>query len=220
MPYNVLAADGDGTLLTKKKLEPSVAKALDRFRASGGNVILVTTERAEEIHGLADLAHFDLVVGENGALIFNPATRHERLLCEPPSERLKAALRAEGVDPLEEGRVIITMRVDQEAIVRSVVDRMEIATQIVRDRDYLYLSPTGVTKGTGLYAALEELQRKPAETIGIGDAESDVPLLEACGMAVAVANAVPSILPHAQWVTKSPEGTGVVEALERFAYQS
>ena len=42
---------------------------------------------------------FDLVVAENGGLLYEPATGRERALAEPPPETLVSALRAAGADP-------------------------------------------------------------------------------------------------------------------------
>jgi haloacid dehalogenase-like hydrolase len=48
--------------------------------------------------------------------------------------------------------------------------------------------PAGVTKATGLAAALHTLGRSPHNLVGVGDAENDHAFLRLCECAVAVAN--------------------------------
>ena len=75
--------------------------------------------------------------------------------------------------------------------------------------------PAGVTKATGLASALEELNVAADRTVGVGDAENDNALLSACGMAVAVANATPSLKAEADVVTAGSHGAGVEELIDR-----
>jgi hydroxymethylpyrimidine pyrophosphatase-like HAD family hydrolase len=52
-------------------------------------------------------------------------------------------------------------------------------------------------------------------TIGIGDAENDEALLHACGLSVAVANALPAVKEHADIVTTGGHGAGLQELIAR-----
>jgi 3-deoxy-D-manno-octulosonate 8-phosphate phosphatase (KDO 8-P phosphatase) len=47
-------------------------------------------------------------------------------------------------------------------------------------------------------------------TAFVGDDLSDVPAMGVCGLAVAVANAHPQVVPYAQWQTRRPGGDGAV----------
>jgi hypothetical protein len=74
--------------------------------------------------------------------------------------------------------------------------------------------PAGVSKGTGLFEALGDLGISRHNTVGIGDAENDHSLLEACELGVAVSNAVESLKAHADVVLKDPAGAGVLGFLK------
>jgi hydroxymethylpyrimidine pyrophosphatase-like HAD family hydrolase len=76
--------------------------------------------------------------------------------------------------------------------------------------------PSNVTKLTGLVPALADLGVLPEQTIGVGDAENDQVFLRACGLSVAVANALPAVQEMADIVTKQPRGAGVSELIERW----
>ena len=59
-------------------------------------------------------------------------------------------------------------------------------------------------------AVIERLGCHWEEVVCIGDDVTDIPLLEAAGMGVAVADARPQVREAADWVTPSPGGRGAV----------
>ena len=83
----------------------------------------------------------------------------------------------------------------------------------MRNRGELMIVPAGVTKGTGLIEALDDLGLSRHNAIGVGDAENDHSLLDACEVGVAVANAVDAIRARADVVLSLPDGQGVAELL-------
>jgi 3-deoxy-D-manno-octulosonate 8-phosphate phosphatase (KDO 8-P phosphatase) len=69
-------------------------------------------------------------------------------------------------------------------------------------------------------AVLEEICARrgldPATVCFVGDDLVDVPAMELCGLAVAVADAMPGVRAAAHWVTESPGGNGAVrEVVDR-----
>lgn len=67
---------------------------------------------------------------------------------------------------------------------------------------------------TALFTVLEELGLGSEDVAGIGDAENDQDFLEACGLSVAVANALPVVKEMADIVTQHPRGAGVAELID------
>jgi Predicted hydrolases of the HAD superfamily len=74
--------------------------------------------------------------------------------------------------------------------------------------------PTGVNKATGLTALLQEAGLSADDVVGVGDAENDHAFLGACGVGVAVANALPMLKERADFVTKGARGDGVAELID------
>jgi hydroxymethylpyrimidine pyrophosphatase-like HAD family hydrolase len=74
--------------------------------------------------------------------------------------------------------------------------------------------PAGVDKATGAAAALDVLGIPPSLAVAIGDAENDVPLLQLCGLGVAVANALPEVQAYAHLVSDGAHGAGVIELID------
>src|SRR4051794_27431977 len=82
--YQALASDGDGTLMTGKRLAQATIAALERLRASGRKLILATGEHPGQLADFPHLGLFHLVVAENGAALYWPTTKKVRVLATPP----------------------------------------------------------------------------------------------------------------------------------------
>lgn len=216
MHYLALACDYDGTLAHDGKVAGNVIDALVRFRESRRRLLLVTGRELPDLKRTFNhLELFDSVVAENGALLFSPATGCERPLAEPPPESFVAALRAHGVGPISVGRVIVATWTPYETQVLATIRDLGLELQVIFNKGAVMVLPSGVNKATGLLAALDDLKIPPYQVVAVGDAENDHALLDAVGMGVAVANAVPMLQERAQWVTTGDHGQGVIELIDR-----
>ena len=77
-----------------------------------------------------------------------------------------------------------------------------------------------VSKGQGLIQLAKILDIPLAETMAIGDAENDLSMLEAAGLAIAMGNAVPEIIAIADFQTSTNDEHGVAVALEKFVLKN
>src|SRR5438309_8971388 len=103
-----LACDYDGTIAHHGKVNDETVKALERVRASGRKLLLVTgRELGDLIAVFPRLDVFDRVVAENGALLYRPATKEQKVRGEAPPDALVDRLREAGDTPLSVGRVIV-----------------------------------------------------------------------------------------------------------------
>ena len=213
MRFLALAADYDGTLATHGSVDGLVLPALQRLRASGRKLLLITGRQVPDLRSVfTEVALFDRVVAENGAVLLDPSSGKEVVLSGPPDERLIGALHQRGV-PFSTGRAILASGDAHHAAIASAIHELDLATSlhIVLNKGSLMVLPAGVDKATGLKAALQELQIAPANVAGIGDAENDTAFLSVCGCAAAVANALPQIKRAADLVTAGAHGAGVAE---------
>lgn len=76
------------------------------------------------------------------------------------------------------------------------------------------------TKQYGVYELAKLLNVKTSEMIGIGDSYNDFPLLLACGLKVAVGNAVAEIKEIADYIAPEYNEGGVIHVLEKFILSS
>jgi len=215
MRYPVLATDYDGTIATAGGVDTRTRAALRFLGSSGRRVVLVTGRDLSSLaRAFDDLALFDLVVAENGAVIHEPASRQTTVLCPPPPPALVVELERHRVDGLCVGEVMVAAGARAAALIAGVIRDLGLDLQLSFNREAVMALPAGVNKGTGLRHALDRLGLATSAAIAIGDAENDHPLLAASGRGVAVANAVPALKARAEVVTREPCGAGVVETIE------
>src|SRR5919201_596629 len=108
MRYLALALDYDGTLATHGSVDRNTVAALERVVASGRKLLLVTGRELDDLlRVFPDIRLFERVVAENGALLYRPEIREQKVLAERPPQRFIEALRGRGVAPLSVGRAIV-----------------------------------------------------------------------------------------------------------------
>jgi hydroxymethylpyrimidine pyrophosphatase-like HAD family hydrolase len=129
---------------------------------------------------------FDRVVAENGAVLYDPATRSVRSLGEPPPVTFANELRRRGVEPVSIGHVIVATWTPHETTVLEVIRDLTLELQVVFNKGAVMVLPSGINKATGLQMALADLGLSFHDTVGIGDAENDQAFLAACECGVAV----------------------------------
>ena len=215
MRYLAFATDYDGTLATDGLVDDATKRALERLKASGRKLLMVTGRHLPDLQRVFPrLELFDRVVTENGALIYDPTTREEKALAEPPKQEFLDSLRAEGVH-FEVGRSIVASWTPAEVPMLELIKRMGLDYQVIFNKGAVMVLPSGINKATGLRAALAELQLSAHNTVAIGDAENDHAFLSASECGVAVANALPALREKADAVTEGDHGAGVTELIEQ-----
>jgi hydroxymethylpyrimidine pyrophosphatase-like HAD family hydrolase/energy-coupling factor transporter ATP-binding protein EcfA2 len=212
---HVFATDYDGTIAESNRVSEVTARALARVRDTGRKLLLVTGRMLPDLQSVCpdlDLM-FDAVVAENGALVYFPERREMRTLGDPPEPALIEALRRRGV-PFDVGSAILATEAAFAEAALAAIQETGVERSLVFNKGALMLLPGGVTKGTGLSAALGALELSPHNMAGIGDAENDHAFLAICECAVAVADAVPALRERADYVTREPAARGTVEFIE------
>ena len=216
MQYLALATDYDGTLAHDGHVSPKTIQACRRLKESGRKLILVTgRERPHLCEAFADVGLCDLVVAENGALLYWPDSGREELLAEQPPAKFITELAARDIKPFSSGRAIIATWQPHEAAVLAIIKELGLEYQIIFNKGAVMVLPTGVNKSTGMLAALKRLHLKPEQVVGVGDAENDHAFLDTCAVAAAVSNAIAPLKEHCDLVLEGDHGRGVVQLIER-----
>lgn len=214
MRYFALATDYDGTLATHGYVSQEVVEALKAFKASGRKLILVTGRELPELKEIfPEIGLFQLVVAENGALLYWPENGEEKVLCKAPPENFYERLIEKNVAPVSRGKVIIATWTPHETVVLSTIKELNLELQVIFNKGAVMVLPAGVNKAFGLQAALKELNLSPQNIVGIGDAENDHSFLEICACSVTVSNALQSLKERSDFTTKADHGAGVIELI-------
>jgi len=216
MRYLALATDYDGTIAAHGDVDAETVCALKRFRDVGRRLILVTGRHLEDLRRVfPDLGLFDLVVVENGAVLYDPHQNEQTLLSPEPPPALVAELKRRAVVPLDVGRGIVATWSPHETTVLGVIRELGLEHQVIFNKGAVMVLAPGVNKASGLRAALAKLDLSPHNVVGVGDAENDHAFLQLCGFSVAVENALQTLKSEVDWVTAGPRGRGVVELIDR-----
>jgi hypothetical protein len=149
------AFDYDGTIAHDGRVDDDTVAALKRLKASGRRLLLVTGRQLPDLQRVftaVDL--FDIVVAENGALLFLPALGEERPLAAPPPPDFLAALARRGV-AASVGRCIVATWEPNETKVLDAIRELGLEWQIIFNKGAVMCLPAGVNKASGLGAALE-----------------------------------------------------------------
>jgi HAD superfamily hydrolase (TIGR01484 family) len=216
MRYFCLTCDYDGTLARDGKVLPTTIDALKATRASGRMLALATGRELDDLLRVFPEAElFDRIVAENGAVLYRPASQEKKLLADPPPQKFVDELVRRGVTPLSIGNSIVATWHPHETAVLEVIRTLGLELQIVFNKGAVMVLPSSVNKGTGLRPAVEELGLSLHNVVGIGDAENDHAFLGICECSAAVANALPLLKEHADFVTHASHGAGVEELVEK-----
>jgi HAD superfamily hydrolase (TIGR01484 family) len=242
--YKALMSDIDGTLiLNSPHANPSENVISAVKKASKLIHIGVATSRpyqhAERIINMLDLSAPCIVGG--GAQIVDPKTKKviwEKRLKRKQIKELTDEITAMNlkVELLDDENNIVDKNYSKKDLiqvwmpgqsledtekVRNVVSVIKtIAINKVpsyqKGKFALVITDIHATKQHGILEIAKILNIKTKDIIGIGDGGNDFPLLMACGLKVAIGNAVPELKEIADYIAPPVEEDGIVDVIEKF----
>lgn len=216
MQYLALATDYDGTLAHNGHVDDATLLACRQLQGSGRKLILVTGRELPELRKtFPEYQVCDLIVAENGGLLYWPSDGREELLADPPPPEFAAEIQARGLTPCSFGRIIVATWQPHEAPMLEIIRELGLEYQIIFNKGAVMVLPSGVNKATGLVQGLQRLGLAADQVVGVGDAENDHAFLDACAVAVAVENALPALKQRCDLVTAGDHGRGVQELIGR-----
>jgi hydroxymethylpyrimidine pyrophosphatase-like HAD family hydrolase len=193
MKLSVIALDYDGTIARNDALEPTVRSAIAAARTRGVTVLLVTGRILEDLRRVAGDLHFvDGVIAENGAIVHFPDNAHTSTLAPAVPDAFVAELRRRGI-PFGAGRSLVDADAADAPRLLEVIRALELPLVLLFNGGRVMVLPQGVSKATGLHAALDTLRLSARNTVAIGDAENDHELLRLAEVGVAVEWASPAL---------------------------
>jgi hydroxymethylpyrimidine pyrophosphatase-like HAD family hydrolase len=206
-----LAIDFDGTVAFNDAVDPSIRRAIAELRRQGVTVLLATGRILDELKRVAGDLHFvDGVIAENGAVLHFPESDHNTMLAPAIAPAFIDELTKRGVT-FRAGHSLVDAAAEQAPALLGVIRSLELPLVLVFNKSRVMVMPQGVSKGTGLHAALDTLRISARNTIAIGDAENDHELLRLAEVGAAVPWGSEALRRLAD-LTLSGDGPGAVAA--------
>ena len=215
MEQMVIALDVDGTLFDGVSVAPAAIDAIRQAHADGHTIIIVTGRRWESLQSVVPsvVELCDRIVCEEGGVMVNVGSGELTLLAEPLEQALLAELVVAEIPDLDVGHVVVGAPFAWLAEVQAARDAAGSERHLVINKGSVALAPGGCDKGTGLYAAMVDLDVVGRRIIAIGDAANDLPMFAIASVAVGVANADDTVRAAGIQLTTGAAGLGVAEAL-------
>jgi hydroxymethylpyrimidine pyrophosphatase-like HAD family hydrolase len=214
---SVLALDYDGTIARHDRVDPSVLDAIADARRRGITVMLVTGRRLDDLRRVAGQLQFvDGVVAENGALVHFPDGGLTTTLAPPIPPSFVARLQKQSI-PLDAGQCLVETDAHFAPQMLDAIRELELPIVLVFNRSRMMALTQGVSKATGLSAALETLRRSSRNAVAIGDAENDHELLRLAEVGAAVEWGSPSLRAAADIVIAGDGPRAVSDFIRRIA---
>jgi HAD superfamily hydrolase (TIGR01484 family) len=107
-----------------------------------------------------------------------------------------------------------TDRLQVEAL--NALGSLHEGVNFVRSPSCLNLLPDGVDKGSGIQFLAEKTDIDPANMLGVGDSDIDLPFLSRVGYSAAPFNANPAVKSLVQYVSEKLYTEGVLDILDYF----
>lgn len=213
MKLFAVAIDYDGTIAFGDTVDRGIREALAELRARGVIVLLATGRILEELKRVAGDLHFvDGVIAENGAVLHFPEGDHTTSVAPPLPAALFDELTKRGLS-FRAGRSLVDTSASAAPALLDIIRSLELPLVLVFNKGRVMTMPQGISKGTGLHAALDTLRISARNTIAIGDAENDHELLRVAEIGVAVPSASPALHALADITLAGDTPTAVTAAL-------
>ncbi|MEO1377686.1 MAG: HAD family hydrolase [Cyanobacteria bacterium J06635_10] len=214
--FKMLATDYDGTIATRGKITDNVEKSLLQAKENGFLIAIVTGRGFDDLLRVCpQVKIFDLIITENGAILYFPNQDKIELLASKPPIEFIAQLMHHSI-PFHQNTILATVRRRFVEKVNALIDEFQFPLHLICHKDYGLILPTGINKAKGLEKALLHLNITKNQVIAVGDAENDLDFLDFCGFKVAVGNAEDAVKKKADWIATKEEGEGMVEFIQEY----
>lgn len=107
----------------------------------------------------------------------------------------------------------IVAELPREELAKKIADQINCKLQSYRGENWYAFLPMDSGKITAINALAKKSSLQLADIVAFGDDKNDIEMLSACGIGVAVSNAIPEVLSIADDVTDSNDADGVAKWL-------
>lgn len=245
MKYKALILDLDGTTVVNYSPDPPTKKVTEAIKKAHKliHISIATGRPLHEVQHLID--HLELsgpCILNNGSQIYDPVRKkiihevvfHKELVpsiyafCK--KKRLEVRMFNGTRDIVYKGGLVsgkvLSLYIPWGSI--KIIDELvtycgklpHVATHrmITPEEGFhsVEITHTDASKLHGIVEVMRHLNIRKEEIIGVGDSYNDYPLLMACGLKIAMGNAVPELKAIADFIAPSVDEDGVATVIEKF----
>ncbi len=248
MNYKAIILDLDDTTVAHGKASlptPRVADAIAKAREKIHVCVATARTLPDSIPVLSHLSLSGPCVLTNGTQIYDPVTSsivHEVLLPLGIVSKIYPMCKEHGLDViLYDGQKDLQYKggalpdkvlsiyipeippaeIDSLVSLFSIGDQIHVQKLTAWDKRFMSIDITHseASKLHGILEVAKILNIKTEEIIGVGDGYNDFPLLMACGLKIAMGNAVPELKAIADFIAPTVHEDGVATVIEKFVLQ-
>ncbi len=203
--YDRTIADENNNFMIDRKLKDFLIKIPKKK-------ILATGRRLNDIPDKDVLKIFDILVLENGTILFS---KNKKEILPDNNwftirEKIIYLLNENKIDFVL-GDVIIYSDSKNYYYVEEIIKRNNIYVNIDFNKDSFMIMPYGWDKGKGVKIAIEKIGS--GKILAIGDEINDISLFEIADLKIAVNNAIQELKRRADIICSKNNGEGVLEVL-------
>lgn len=245
MKYKALILDLDGTTIVNYSSNPPTPRVTEAIKKAHKRIhISIATGRPLYIvrHLIDHLEISGPCILNNGSQIYDPVKKkiiHEVIFNRELVPKIYEFCKKRGLDVrmfngtrdiVYKGgafpRKVLSLYIPKGSI--KTIDALEaycstlpyVATHrmITPEEGFhsVEITHADASKLHGIVEVMRHLNIKTEEIIGVGDSYNDYPLLMACGLKIAMGNAVPELKAIADFIAPSVEEDGVATVIEKF----
>jgi hydroxymethylpyrimidine pyrophosphatase-like HAD family hydrolase len=116
-------------------------------------------------------------------------------------------------DVTEANAVLLAIDIASREAIAADLRSLPDITSTSSGESYIEVRPVGVTKASGLMEVINLLEIEASEVLAVGDNDNDTEMLQWAGIGVVVANATPSAIAAADFISARESAQGVIETL-------
>jgi phosphoglycolate phosphatase (TIGR01487 family) len=221
----VFAVDIDGTITENGggMIHLPAVDSLRYLERLGYKIIYVSGRSSVEAYMLAVFGGTTkIAVGENGGAVTLSPQEHillaDKEKCLIGYEILKQNIEGVKIKPVFPRLTeMVLFRTFDIAEGQKILDQHKLDLHLSDSRYAFHINERGIDKARGLKKVLDILNVAPAETVAIGDSQTDIPLFDLCGYSIALNHAEEHVKARARHIVSGREGEGLIDAVEYIA---
>lgn len=208
--------DLEGTLMRpgEKEISQTLKDTLVEVKEEDIKLILVSDKDLEFMKKFHEKNPFwDGIVAETGCVVYLPTASRTITVKEEESRLIIEKFKEHGIKP-KYRRSSVYLPGGEREKAQKIIEEEGLNAHLQKNSTNSIVLPKGVSKKTGIFTCLKELEVEPEKSIYFGDAKNDIYTFELPGIKIAAKDADAELKEKADFVLERGYGTGIREFIK------